>query len=73
MGTNIFTAICLVTESVNLFYLSMSRFKNEACTGTGTKNGTCYTSEECDAKGGTHEGSCADGFGVCCTCKIKLM
>jgi len=46
------------------------RFKNEACTGTGTKNGTCYTSEECDVKGGTKEGSCADGFGVCCTFAI---
>ena len=26
-------------------------------------------SEECSNKGGTNAGSCASGFGVCCTCK----
>ena len=26
-------------------------------------------SEECSDKGGTNAGSCASGFGVCCTCK----
>ena len=26
-------------------------------------------SEECSNKGGTNAGSCAQGFGVCCTCK----
>ena len=26
-------------------------------------------SAECDDKGGTKDGSCADGYGVCCTCK----
>ena len=25
------------------------------------------------AKGGSKEGSCADGFGVCCTCKLHLI
>ena len=25
--------------------------------------------EECSNKGGTNDGSCAAGFGVCCTCK----
>ena len=33
-----------------------------------SKNGTCYTSEECDKRGGTNSGSCANGYGVCCTC-----
>ncbi len=27
------------------------------------------TREECSTKGGTNAGSCAEGFGVCCTCK----
>ena len=27
-------------------------------------------SEECSTKGGTNAGSCASGFGVCCTCKL---
>ena len=29
-----------------------------------------YFREECSSKGGTNEGSCASGFGVCCTCKL---
>ena len=43
-------------------------FKNEAClsSGTGT-NGTCYSSNECAKLGGTSSGTCASGFGVCCT------
>ena len=63
-----FQKMCRFFELFQVF--CVVRFKNEACTGTGTKNGTCYTSEECDVKGGTKEGSCADGFGVCCTCEI---
>lgn len=42
-------------------------FPNDACDGTGTRNGTCYTSQECSDRGGQSAGSCADGFGVCCT------
>jgi len=41
------------------------RFPNDICSGT-TRNGTCYTAEECSSKGGTNDGSCASGFGVCC-------
>jgi len=47
------------------------RFPNAACKGSGTRNGTCYTSQECSDKKGTSAGSCADGFGVCCTFQIK--
>jgi len=44
------------------------RFPNDPCAVTaGSKNGTCYTAEECSSKGGTNAGSCASGFGVCCT------
>ena len=25
--------------------------------------------QECSDKGGTNDGSCAEGYGVCCTCK----
>merc|ERR1719510_978507 len=41
------------------------RFPNDFCKGT-TRNGTCFTAEECTSKGGTKEGTCASGFGVCC-------
>jgi len=43
------------------------RFPNDVCVGSNTRNGTCYTSAECSDKSGTSSGSCADGFGVCCT------
>jgi len=43
------------------------KFPNDACDGTGASNGTCYTTQECADKGGKSAGSCADGFGVCCT------
>jgi len=42
------------------------KFANGPCVG-GTRNGTCYTKQECDDVGGTDSGSCADGFGVCCS------
>jgi len=41
------------------------RFPNDICSGT-SRNGTCYTAEECSTKGGTNDGTCASGFGVCC-------
>jgi len=42
------------------------KFTNSHCTGT-SKNGTCFTRQECDNIGGIQDGTCADGFGVCCT------
>ena len=56
--------------SVNLF--SVVRFRNNPCTGTDSanSNGTCYSSQECSDKGGSNVGSCAGGYGVCCTCEL---
>jgi len=42
------------------------KFTNSHCIGS-SKNGTCFTSQECDNIGGVQDGTCADGFGVCCT------
>lgn len=41
------------------------KFSNSICAGS-SRNGTCYTSAECSAIGGSKDGTCADGFGVCC-------
>merc|ERR1712241_642280 len=38
---------------------------NGICKGS-SRNGTCYTAAECSNIGGTKDGTCADGFGVCC-------
>lgn len=46
---------------------SIVTFKNQACRSADPlRNGTCFTSTECQSKGGTVSGSCAAGFGVCC-------
>merc|ERR1712223_1166643 len=42
------------------------KFPNDVCAGS-SRNGTCYTAEECSSKSGANDGSCASGFGVCCT------
>ena len=47
------------------------KFPNDVCTGSNGLNGTCYTSEECAAKGGSSSGACASGFGVCCTFSLS--
>jgi len=46
---------------------SVVKFPNSQCVGTNSLNGTCYTKDECTAKSGSSAGSCASGFGVCCT------
>jgi len=47
---------------------SIVQFPNQQCTGASSTStyGTCYTSSECSSKGGTADGNCAAGFGVCC-------
>jgi len=47
------------------------KFENAPCVGSSSRNGTCFTTAECENAGGTEGGSCADGFGVCCTLIIE--
>ena len=58
--------ILLCLEALSLF--SIVQFPNQQCTGASstTTFGTCYTSSECTSKGGSGDGKCAAGFGVCC-------
>jgi len=47
-------------------------FRNDGCTSTDSnRNGTCFTSTECQDKGGRALGNCAAGFGVCCVFVIS--
>merc|ERR1719397_391863 len=64
-------------KSFSLF--SIVQFPNQQCTGSSSSTtfGTCYTSSECTSKGGSADGNCAAGFGVCCvittfTCGSKI-
>ena len=43
------------------------KFPNDACNTTLGLAGVCYTATECASLGGSSSGSCASGFGVCCT------
>merc|ERR1712079_842611 len=47
---------------------SIVQFPNQQCTASSssTTYGTCYTSSGCTSKGGSSDGNCAAGFGVCC-------
>lgn len=47
---------------------SIVTFPNTDCTFTSasTSKGLCLTASECSTSGGTTDGSCAAGFGVCC-------
>ena len=51
-----------------LNFFTVVRFPNSVCAGD-TLNGTCYSAEECSSRGGVQSGTCAGGYGVCCTCK----
>jgi len=57
------------SKTFSLF--SIVQFPNEVCmakssTTSDSIYGTCYTSAECTSMGGTADGNCAAGFGVCC-------
>jgi hypothetical protein len=49
------------------------KFKNSGCQATSSAQlqGTCYTETECKTKGGSKDGNCAAGFGVCCVFKVN--
>jgi len=54
---------------------SVVTFPNEQCTGKSSGSvevlGTCFSKSECTSKGGSADGNCAAGFGVCCTFTIN--
>ena len=52
------------------------QFRNDICTARTygheenfIEYGVCYTSEECNSRGGSHKSNCAAGYGACCVCK----
>jgi len=56
-------------QAIGVF--NVVKFPNDACGGTNNLNGTCYTASECTSKGGSSQGACASGFGVCCTFSLS--
>jgi len=69
---------CIDAESVkenrNGKFLSMFeiiKFENDVCTTGSNRNGTCFSSQECEDKGGEKDGDCAQGYGVCCKFEVE--
>merc|ERR1719384_1913761 len=60
------TADASVRDPKAFGLFNIFKFPNIECHSASTTNGTCYTKEECDNKGGTASGTCAKGYGVCC-------
>lgn len=58
-------------RAISLF--NVVTFDNAVCQSTkSTENqGTCFSSTECGEKGGSAEGNCASGFGICCVISIN--
>lgn len=50
----------------------MVRFANTACRGDNNESGTCLSPSECERKGGTSSGACANGAGSCCSFKVSI-
>jgi len=55
---------------------SVVTFPNDQCSGKSSTSsssvlGTCFSSSECTSKGGSMDGSCASGFGVCCVFTVN--
>merc|ERR1719361_2939021 len=55
----------------NIGIFNVVKFKNEVCEGSNNQQGTCFTTDECETNGGEASGSCAEGYGVCCTFSIN--
>jgi len=46
-------------------------FENGPCTRADGGQGVCYSQAECESLGGEASGTCAKGFGVCCSLMLS--
>jgi hypothetical protein len=61
----------MYARSVSVLSLfTIVQFQNQGCAASSGDNGTCVTSAECSDRGGVASGPCANGYGVCCVCKL---
>ena len=64
------TKVNKIPKFLNL--ITWVQFDNTECAATSGDNGTCFTSNECSEIGGTADGTCASGFGVCCVLQVQI-
>lgn len=46
------------------------RYQNTACSNADQESGTCLADAECSRRAGTNIGTCANGYGTCCSFKF---
>ena len=65
----------LIEQIPGFGLFSVVQFPNEECTTALDVNvkGICMNSDECTTKGGTSDGKCASGFGICCRVKYVVL
>jgi len=64
-------SLALDGENKQLGLFNVVKFKNDVCVGNNQRNGTCYTTDECEERNGFVSGTCAEGYGVCCIIKLS--
>lgn len=47
------------------------RYQNTACSNSDQESGTCLADAECTRRAGTNIGTCANGYGTCCSFKVS--
>lgn len=48
------------------------RYQNTACANQEGESGTCLADAECTRRVGTSIGTCAHGYGSCCSFKVSM-
>ena len=64
------TKVNKIPKFLNL--ITWVQFDKAECAATSGNNGTCFTSNECSEIGGTADGTCASGFGVCAVLQVQI-
>lgn len=49
------------------------RYQNTACSNADQESGTCLADAECSRRAGTNIGTCANGYGTCCSFKVSSL
>jgi len=67
--TSVFGQSVISRNEKLLNVFNIVKFPNDGCNSSSKSNtyGVCYAATECTSLGGRSSGSCASGFGVCCT------
>lgn len=51
--------------------MNLLRYQNTACHNDQDESGTCLADAECSRRAGISIGTCANGYGSCCSFKVS--